>query len=95
MKAKDYLRAQLNRNGEYKYKGYGKRILVESKSNIVSRTLLSEGLTENETSPFERIEPHKKFNEYWWTIRSRDLSEYTKEEVEAMCPEWVTQVIMP
>ena len=55
MKAKDYLRAQLNRNGEYKCKRYRKGILVKSKNNIISRTLLSEGLTENETSPFERI----------------------------------------
>ena len=40
IKTKDYLRAQLNRNAEYKCKRYGKGILVESKDNIVSRTLL-------------------------------------------------------
>ena len=94
MKAKGYLRAQLNKNEKYKCKRYRKGIMVESKNDMISRTLLSEGLTKIETSPFKRIEPHKKINEYWWMVMSRDLAEYTNEEVEAMCPEWVIQAIM-
>ena len=48
---------------------------------------LSEGLANEDTCPFKKIEAHKKFNTNWWTIRSRDLVEYTKEEVEARSPE--------
>ena len=91
MKAKDYLRRQFNKGEDYKCKRYGKGMLVEAESEMVSDLLLSEGLTNEDTCPFKRIEAHKKFNTNWWTIRSRDLAEYTKEEVEARSPEWVLQ----
>ena len=70
-------------------------MLVEAGNEMVSRVLQSEGLTNSDTCPFSRIEAHKKFNTNWWTIRSRDLAEYTKEEIEARSPEWVLQVVMP
>ena len=95
MKAKDYLRSQLYNDKEYNCKGYGKGILVETKNSLISRILMSKNFINSDESPFSKSEEHKKFNEYWWTIRSNDLAEYTKEEVETMCPEWVTQVIMP
>ena len=95
MKAKDYLRRQFNKDEDYKCKRYGKGMLVEAENEMVSNLLLSEGLTNSDTCPFKRIEAHKKFNTNWWTIRSRDLAEYTKEEVEARSPEWVLQVVMP
>ena len=33
----------------------------------------------NESNSFQKVEAHKKLNSKWWTIRSRDLTEYTKE----------------
>ena len=37
--------------------------------------------TEDEDSPFKKIEPHKRFNTQWGAIYNRDLVEFRKEEI--------------
>ena len=58
MKAKDYLKRQFNKDEDYKCKRYGKGMLVEARNEMVSRVLLSEGLTNFKSCPFKRIEAH-------------------------------------
>ena len=70
-------------------------MLVETKNDLASRILLNNKFTKRENGPFETVEPHKKFDYNWWTIGSGGLLDYTKEEMEAMCLEWMIQVIMP
>ena len=40
------------------------------------KILIDRAFTEDEDSPFEKIEPHKKFNTQWGTIYYRDLDPY-------------------
>ena len=35
-------------------------------------------------SPFKKVKPHK-FNTQWGTVYSKDLAEFAKEEIMAMC----------
>ena len=48
--------------------------------------------TEEEDSPFERMKSHKNFNTQWGTVYSRDLAEFMKEEIMAICPKDVVNI---
>ena len=41
------------------------------------------------------MEAHEKFNTRWRTVYSRDLAEFTKEEIMAMCSKNVVDIHMP
>ena len=41
------------------------------------------------------MDPHKKFNTHWGTLYSRDLAEFTKEKIMAMCPKNVVDIRVP
>ena len=70
-------------------------MIAGTKSKPANRVLLCDEFTKGENNPFNQIEPHKKFNSNIWTIRTWELLDYIREEIETMCPEWVIQVIMP
>ena len=77
---------QLNLNSHI-YKRYEKKMLFEIKNVLTSRVLLSQEFVKEENSLLEKVEPHKKFNYNWWKITSWELMNYTKEEIETMCPD--------
>ena len=47
--------------------------------------------TEDEDSLFKKIE---EINTHWGTVYSRDLAEFTKEEIIEMCPKDVVDICM-
>ena len=65
--------------GYIRIKKYGKRLLVQIKEEEAYKIITNKAFTEDEDSPFKKIEPHKKFNTQWGTIYSRNLAEFTKE----------------
>ena len=65
MKDKIYLKQQLLKDS-FEVKRYGKGLLVQIKYKI----LIDRAFTEEEDSPFKKIEPHKKFNTQWGTINN-------------------------
>ena len=56
------------------------------------KILINRAFTEDDASPFKKIELHKKFNTQLSTIYKRDLLDFTKEE---MCSKAVTNICMP
>ena len=85
MKEKVYLKQQLL-NDTITTKRYGKGILVQIKEEDVYKILTNKEFTNKTDSPFEKLEPQRKFNTSCGTIYSRNLAEFTKEEIMAMCP---------
>ena len=61
-------------------KRYGKGLLVQIKKEEAYKIITNKAFTEDKDSPFEKIEPHKKFNTQWRKVYSRDLAELTKKE---------------
>ena len=57
---------------------------------IKGKIYLRQQLVEDENSPFQKIEPHRKFNTQWGTVYSRDL--FTREEILEMCPEDIIDI---
>ena len=41
------------------------------------------------------MQSHKKFKTQWETVYSRDLTEFTKEEIIEMCPKDVVDICIP
>ena len=58
------------------------------------KILIDKAFTEDEDSPFKKIEPHKNFITQWGTIYNRELVEFTKEEILYMCPKDVMDICM-
>ena len=54
------------------------------------KILIDRAFTEDEDSPFKKIEPHKNFNTQWGTIYNKDLVEFMKEVVLEICPKDIT-----
>ena len=71
---------------EFAVKRYGKELLVQIKEEKVYKIITNKAFTEDEESPFKKMEPHKKFNTQWGTVYSIDLAEFTKEEIFEMWP---------
>ena len=59
------------------------------------KLLTNKEFTDETDSPFEKVEPHKKFNTQWRTIYSRNLADFTKGELMAMCPKDVMDIRVP
>ena len=43
----------------------------------------------------EKLEPNKNFNTQWGTVYSKDLAEFTKEEIMALCTRDVVDIHVP
>ena len=71
MKGKIYLKQLLLKNT------YGKGLLVQIKEEEVYEVLTNKEFTYETNSPFEKIEPYKKFNTQWGTLY-RSVLEFTK-----------------
>ena len=56
---------------------------------------MDKAVVEDEDSPFHKIELHRKFNTQWGTVNSRDLVEFTREEILEMCSEDVIDMHVP
>ena len=76
-------------------KRYGKGLLVLIKEEEVFKIIINKAFTDDEVSPFEKIEPYKKFNTQWETVYSRDLAEFIKEEKIEMCPKNIVDIRVP
>ena len=89
MKGKIYLRQQLLKDS-FIAERYSKGLLVQLKNKLMDKVFV-----EDEDSPFQKVEPHRKFNIQWGTVYSRDLAEFTREEILEMCPEDVIDIHVP
>ena len=45
--------------------------------------------------PLRKNKPHKKFNNQWGTVYSRNLAEFTKEEIMEMCSKNEVDIRVP
>ena len=94
MKGKIYLKQQILKD-ENAVKRCGKGLWVQIKEEEVNKIITNKMFTENEDGPFEKKEPHKKFNTQYRLVYSRDLAEFTKEEIMEMCPNDIVDIRVP
>ena len=81
---------QLLLKNTFSVKRYGKRLLVQIKEEEVYK-IITITFTDDEDSPFEKIEPHK-FNTQWGSVYSRELAEFTKEKKMGLCPKDIVDI---
>ena len=73
-------------------KRYDKGLLFQKKAEEVYKILTTKELRMETNSLFKKVEPHKKFNTEWGIVYGRDLAEFAKEELMAMCPKDVVDI---
>ena len=79
MKRKIFLKQQLLKDTFAKR--YNKGLTTGlGKREGMCKVLTNKELTDKTGNPFEKVEPHKKFNTQWGTVYSRDLAEFIKDE---------------
>ena len=80
MKDKIYLEQHLLKDS-FEVKKYGKELLVQIKEEEMYKKLIDRAFTEDEDSPFIKVEPHKKFNTRWGTIYKRFSRIYKRGDI--------------
>ena len=64
MKGKIYLRQQLLKDSFIAERN-GKGLLLQLKTELLYKILMDKAFVEDEDSPFQKIESHRKFNTQW------------------------------
>ena len=90
IKAADYIQRKVGKVPEHNLKRYGKGILIKA-ANDTQATLLK-NFQPSQCSNILKITPHASFNTQRAMIYSKDLYEFSEEEILNMCPSNVCEV---
>ena len=71
---------------------FGRNILIKAANPDQGYILKNLEMDRDQNSQIQKIEPHRTFNSSKGVIFSRDLMEFTEDEIHQMCPEYVTEV---
>lgn len=90
IKAADCIRRKIGSMPDENLRRYGRAILIKAGNNVQSKLL--ENFKAPKDSNLESVSPHKTFNNARGVVYSKELFDFTEEEILRKCPENVWQI---